>query len=743
MKRLTTLLVIILLFVSLLLNFTPVKAQNIERGPNYQIVDNLDGIFTFSSEPQWVYDGTEWQPYIYEYDSEKKCYRIKTGLISGELHQSGIAVFYDVNMTEQIVKSEKWELWQYSGSWKIATLNNPIDFTVTQNITGCYIQASRSTSKPTGTLTIIYHFRVGKSLKHWIYWENLEATEQIVEIRQVWDLAGSITTCEVDNVKTDVAGSITTQSEVVDVSGMYNATIFLFGNTTNPFLVLEDQSKAENLRPTNLDFAGKKVTFSFSNWTLAQNEMLEIDPTTTTYYATASDSGYVQFGPNDFYPPTTYEYFFNAGYVVGQDYVIGYDLYVIYGGFVTIDTSTIPDDATISSAVFIVSMNADHSGTDFDVQISPGGSINTADWTGQRGVSVSPGSVNKYGTTDFSLSSSREGTPPTGEEWVTLGGGQLEVTYTTPPPPTQYYLTVTTSYSTQTGQGWYYDGTTVYAGVSSNTVSGGTGIRYVFTHWSGDASGTNYAQSNGITMTSDKEAVANWKIQYFFDVDSYYDSPTGEGWYDNATETVHSNVTTPFGDYNTTGWTGTGSLASGGILNSNTTGIFTILNYTTCTWDWIGPGEGGDPGGNGDPEDPEDPVTGGSTYFESDIEQILSASDPIDAIGKTSYVITSNVLSCFIILIVLLGAGISYYKESDLWIILMIVFIVLLGIQILIFVAPLVPEFSFMDSWPRMPRAELSYYSFSVQAILQITVVSTLLVLLVSSIFIVSWKGRV
>lgn len=59
----------------------------------------------------------------------------------------------------------------------------------------------------------------------------------------------------------------------------------------------------------------------------------------------------------------------------------------------------------------------------------------------------------------------------------------------------QYYLTVSTPYGTPTGQGWYDVGATAYAGLNTNIVDEGV-TRRVFTHWSGAASGTNYAQSN-------------------------------------------------------------------------------------------------------------------------------------------------------------------------------------------------------------------------------------------------------
>lgn len=78
----------------------------------------------------------------------------------------------------------------------------------------------------------------------------------------------------------------------------------------------------------------------------------------------------------------------------------------------------------------------------------------------------------------------------------------------------QYYLTVVSSYDTPSGDGWYYNGTNAFASLADGIVDHGNGTRRVFTHWSGDASGTNYAQSDPITMDASKTAIANWKTQY-------------------------------------------------------------------------------------------------------------------------------------------------------------------------------------------------------------------------------------
>ncbi|MEM2352499.1 MAG: hypothetical protein QXT26_08845, partial [Thermoproteota archaeon] len=78
----------------------------------------------------------------------------------------------------------------------------------------------------------------------------------------------------------------------------------------------------------------------------------------------------------------------------------------------------------------------------------------------------------------------------------------------------EYYLTVISPYGTVGGAGWYSNGSTAYATLDTGMVDHGNGTRRVFTHWSEDASGTNYAQSNPITMNESKTAIANWKTQY-------------------------------------------------------------------------------------------------------------------------------------------------------------------------------------------------------------------------------------
>jgi hypothetical protein len=108
----------------------------------------------------------------------------------------------------------------------------------------------------------------------------------------------------------------------------------------------------------------------------------------------------------------------------------------------------------------------------------------------------------------------------------------------------QYYLHVVSPYDTPSGQGWYNNGTNAYASLGNSTIDYGNGTRTAFVQWSGDASGTNYQESNAIYMDQNRTAIANWKTQNYLTVRTNplgIATIPGEGWYDqgqNATLTA-------------------------------------------------------------------------------------------------------------------------------------------------------------------------------------------------------------
>jgi hypothetical protein len=128
--------------------------------------------------------------------------------------------------------------------------------------------------------------------------------------------------------------------------------------------------------------------------------------------------------------------------------------------------------------------------------------------------------------------------------------------FTTESPPQQYYLTVSSSWGTTTGQGWYNAGSTAYAGLTENTAPYQTGIRFEFTYWSGDASGSDYAQSNPITMNGSKTAHASWRTEVELSVDCSsggHVEGTPRGWYPDNTY-VGGWHAVPDNGYYTVGW---------------------------------------------------------------------------------------------------------------------------------------------------------------------------------------------
>jgi hypothetical protein len=146
---------------------------------------------------------------------------------------------------------------------------------------------------------------------------------------------------------------------------------------------------------------------------------------------------------------------------------------------------------------------------------------------------------------------------------------------------TQYYLTVNSPYGTTSGADWYDAGLTAYAGLDMGTVDHGNGTRRIFTYWSGDASGTDYVQSDAIVMNGPKTADANWKTQFLLTVRTsglgsaitqVYDGSTGlgtatdatpfTGWFDQGT-VIQLDVDSPINGGSTkctfTQWTGDAS----------------------------------------------------------------------------------------------------------------------------------------------------------------------------------------
>ena len=110
---------------------------------------------------------------------------------------------------------------------------------------------------------------------------------------------------------------------------------------------------------------------------------------------------------------------------------------------------------------------------------------------------------------------------------------------------TMYYLTVTSTYGSINGAGWYDAGASAYAAVSPITVNGADGVQYVFKGWSGSASGSA-SISNPIVMDSPKTASAIWStVQTSTPTPSPIHNPTPSSKMTPSPSPVSSNTPAP------------------------------------------------------------------------------------------------------------------------------------------------------------------------------------------------------
>jgi parallel beta-helix repeat protein len=140
----------------------------------------------------------------------------------------------------------------------------------------------------------------------------------------------------------------------------------------------------------------------------------------------------------------------------------------------------------------------------------------------------------------------------------------------------QYYLRIDSPYGNPQGEGWYNDGATAHWSVTS-PYPGEPGVQYIATP----------PTEGDVVMSKQVTVTVLWTTQYYLTVNSAYDTPLGEGWY-NAGATAGSSVTSPVEgppniQYRCTGYTGTGSCPSGTELSVS----FTITQPSSVTWNWI------------------------------------------------------------------------------------------------------------------------------------------------------------
>jgi hypothetical protein len=199
---------------------------------------------------------------------------------------------------------------------------------------------------------------------------------------------------------------------------------------------------------------------------------------------------------------------------------------------------------------------------------------------------ASGGTGTQYLLTSWSGSGSGAYSGPSSSTSVTMNNPITETAIW----QTQYYLTVTSSYGSPSGQSWYNAGSPATFGVTSPS-AGGPGTQYLLTSWSGSGSGaySGSLASSSVTMSNPITETASWQTQYYLTLATNFGStsPTvGDNW-ENAGAQVTISATAPTAtsgeQYLWNGWTGSGT----GQYSGSTAGpTVTVNNPIAETASW-------------------------------------------------------------------------------------------------------------------------------------------------------------
>ena len=328
----------------------PPESPQHYRGSNYETWTYPSGDVVWQSAPQYIFDGSEWVPYIFRdlYASEGK-YVVQCGLVGAEIYDYYVRL-YDPSLTEVRLYDERWEVQRWkNGKWMdVGAQSGTPTFTVVEDEEGLNI--TKSFHSWAGWLNIVYVFR--EKLKHTVTFTSEITTDETFRLLQKW--AGIVG----DRVKHQGGTTTIVESVIID------SAWFEFQKANGALSVLEDQLSAiEYLTPAEIDVhaQGMKCDFTFSSWTLKEGEALLIDPITSTLYVGVGD-GYVRSEDDSWDTAHDAESGDAASYQGNTAYVTSLNQthpdYRVDRLFLPFDTASIQDDAVISAATLKVRCQA-------------------------------------------------------------------------------------------------------------------------------------------------------------------------------------------------------------------------------------------------------------------------------------------------------------------------------------------------------------------------------------------------
>ena len=429
---------------------------------------------TFYTFPQVIWNGSQYVNYILNSSD------MSAGIGSVYIKVCpDHTVFYDPHQKEEEIESESWNVECYNTSSLEWETDCPISNSVCYLVNSSGIYFDRTTILRSGaTLDEQYWLRIGSELKISVTLHPVQATEYSL----IWQLGGVsgtkarwLTTTQ--NITAQLVNDPSCSS-VQFASGNESKSLvdwsdaFIFNESTEKYTTCFQQLEFQK----GVSDGQCQARISFGDFMLAPEEPLTLDPYVATFNSTGASSGFIeQYGLS--YPPPLP----NGGTLVdtgdslyvGQNYNQGNGGYMIDRSYLSFDTSSIPAMAYNMSATLQLEAGLLSSLVNFTVQVWGGnqpvcsgnltimdgtqpiynddlnadswgsGRVQVAAWNTanyQSGVYVNltipPNQINKVDSTEFELNSSREGTPPGGDEFVqfygdnsTGNGPELEVSY--------------------------------------------------------------------------------------------------------------------------------------------------------------------------------------------------------------------------------------------------------------------------------------------------------------------------
>jgi hypothetical protein len=368
--------------------------------------------------PQVIWDGSEYVEYIFKAISDNQ-YSIQCPRVSVLLTPSGVKIF-NANMTKEVAM-EVWELWKIEKDESIKL--DVISQTLKYETFSDSVRVIESKLMRDGSMFDITYDFVNIAKCSINFKAAGDATYKIM-----WHIEAA----EATDYK--ITGLMTKADKAVDCSvSFFEKSRFLL------CLGWEDAIEYFNGVTIEQYDSGKKADVIFAEKEFNAGEVLSFDP---TFYSEASlDGGITRQGQT--YPPTSGSAVTDyTTEEVGQMGSVGY--YYINRIYVSFDTSGISDSTPVSSAtLYMKTTSTDGSATDFYVKVYGGtqpiygSSLGTGDWgcgssyqsqwytsNWQANTwiswSISTSQVNEQGRTQFELKSSREGTQPSGSEYISL-----------------------------------------------------------------------------------------------------------------------------------------------------------------------------------------------------------------------------------------------------------------------------------------------------------------------------------